>query len=103
MSVIRYFVENMRVNPPSEKVAEKNPDRAFTVNGTAFYTVDEKGKAGAKMSIASKVIDKDTAKSPEFRIDLETGSLVLPEGRRGRTANAGISQSELDSLLESLK
>ncbi len=103
MSVNRYWIENMRVIPASAKVQEKNPDRVFTVNGTTFYTVDEKGKAADKLSITSKSIDKATALLPEFSIDLEHGILTLPEGRRGRTASLGISQDEVNNLLESLK
>lgn len=102
MSVNRYWIENMRVVPATAKVQEKNPERVFTINGTAFYTVNEKGKPAEKLSITSKSIDRPTALSGDFSLDLTNGFLTIPEGRRGRTASAGMTQEEVNTLLNSL-
>ncbi len=101
-NVIRYQIEGMRVNPPGDKTAERNPDLVFTVSGTAFHTLDDKGKVKESLSITSKPVTREQATNPDFGIDLTAGTLTLPEGRRGRQASAGIDQSAVDALLASL-
>lgn len=99
---ISYLVTDMRVTFPEGKVAEKNPERFATVHGSAFYAVDEKGKRGEKLSIVSKNIENEDATDPTFSLSLETGTLTLPEGRRGRKAAEGVSQDAIAERLAAL-
>lgn len=100
---ITYSVRNMRAVPTTGKVAEKNPDRLFTVHGE-FHSTDDKGKASAEaLTITQKVIDRETAASPLFAIDLANGLLTLPSGERGRKAVIGSDQDAIDALLNSVR
>lgn len=94
---VTYHVANMRFVVPSDKVAEKNPDRFGTVYGE-FSNAD-----GEAMSITSKVITNDLATNPLTAIDVKRGILTLPEGRRGRTASKGLSQDDLSARLAALR
>lgn len=100
---ITYKVSDMRVIPLAEKVQERNPDRAFTVAGSEFRPVDEKGKVGEPLSITSKAIDKVDVANPLFAISLKDGTLTLPEGRRGREKSAGLDEEALNTLLAGLR
>lgn len=95
---VTYLVKNIRFVPTDGATAERHPERLGTVFGQ-FHSQDGK----TKLSITQKVIDKDTAKSDDFAIDLVKGTLSLPSGRRGRVAAEGISVDELNSLLNSLR
>lgn len=92
-----YQIKHIRVTRPSEKMAEKHPDRFVTVFGE-FFT-----DKGAKLSISQKVVTKDEAKSAEFKIDITKGILTLPDSNRGRKAFEGISQADILSDLEALR
>ena len=92
-----YTVEKMRVIRPSEKVAEKNPDRFATVYGV-FYNPD-----GEKLSILQKEITFADAQDESTVIDLENGILTLPSGQRGRKPVESISQDELMADLAKLR
>jgi hypothetical protein len=94
---ITYTVVNMRFVRPSPKVAEKNPERFGTVYGT-FYDAE-----GMKLSITSKNVDREDALSDEFAISVESGTLTLPEGKRGRKAAHGLSDSDILSVLTALR
>lgn len=94
-----YHVDEIRFVPTTGKVKAKNPDRIGTVYGT-FRHVDEKGQPkGDALTITQKVIDRDTAANPVFAIDLESRTLTLPSGERGRKAVAGIEQDAIDAML----
>ena len=101
-NTVTYSIDNMRAIVPTGKVAQDNPERFLTVHGSAFYPVDEKGKRGEKLSITSKAIDKAEAQSEGFAIDLEKGTLTLPQGRRGRSATEGLSVADLTAYLATL-
>lgn len=92
-----YSVQDMRVVPNTAKGLEKNPDKCATVHGKFF---DEKGNA---LSVTSKVISFEDAKNPETRIDIENGILVLPSGERGRKPSKGVSQDDINTLLENAR
>ena len=100
--VINYRITNMRAVFPEGKVAEKNPDRFVTVYGE-FHPVGANGKPGDALSITSKAIDVETASNPLFAIDVDAGTLTLPEGRRGRTASESVSQDTLAERLAALR
>lgn len=98
-----YSIDDMRFVPTTGKIKEKNPNRVGTVYGT-FYHVDANGnRTGEPLTITQKVIDRETALSPVFAIDLDAGSLTLPSGERGRKAVAGISQDEVSAMLDALR
>lgn len=93
----RYNVEKMRFIVASGKVAVNNPDRLGTVHGK-FSTED-----GAELSVTSKVITFEDAANPDTIIDIENGILVLPSGERGRKASVSVTQTEIDSLLDTAR
>lgn len=90
-----YTVKGMRILIP--KGNRKNEDVALTVKGI-FHDAN-----GNKLSIRSKDITKAQVASDEFAISLESETLTLPAGRRGKPATVGATQSELNSYLNSLK
>jgi len=102
-SVARYFVDGMRLLLPKGKIADKNPDRALTVLGKAFYAQNVDGSRGEKLTFGSKEITFDMARNPVTVIDKDNGILVLPAGERGRKARAGIEQDAVNALLESIR
>lgn len=91
-----YRVDNLRVTFPTGKIADKHPDRFATIHGT-FYV----GKN--KLSIVSKNITVDEAKSDEFNIDMDKGILTLPSGQRGRRKAEGVSNDELQAALKNIR
>jgi hypothetical protein len=93
----QYTVKRMRAIFPKGKVAERNPDRFVTIYGQ-FH--NEKGE---KLSIGSKAIDKATALSPDFALDVANGTLTLPDGQRGRQASVGVSQTDVEAALAALR
>jgi len=93
-----YRIDNMRFVQPSGKTAERNPDRFGTVYGE-FHSEDGK----TQLSITSKTISKDEAKNPATVIDLTNGILTLEDGRRGRTASKGLSQTDIEAQLKLLR
>lgn len=104
-NLVTYFVENMRATFPSGKVAERNPDRFVTVNGTFYRSVEGKNGAlsrGEQLSYSSKSIDNETALSEGFAIDLAAGTLTVPEGERGRKPVASVSQDAIAARLAAL-
>jgi hypothetical protein len=88
----------MRVIRPSGKTAARNPERVYTVNGI-FYSTTENPDGTLtvkdKLSIITKNVDMGDIHSPEFAIDVRNGYLTLPEGKRGRVAQAGLSEAEI--------
>lgn len=98
-----YHVANMRFVPTTGKVKDKNPDRVGTVYGDFFHVDSNGDPKGEQLTIAQKVIDRETALSPVFAIDLANGSLTLPSGERGRKAVAGISQDSVNEMLAALR
>jgi hypothetical protein len=92
-----YNIKHMRVTRPSEKMAEKHPDRFITIFGE-FFT-----DKGAKMTITQKVVTKTEAKSAEFSIDINKGILTLPDVSRGRKAFEGITQDDIQKDLAALR
>ena len=86
----------MRVVRPSSKIQEAHPERVFTVKGE-FYDEDNN-----KLSITSKDITKDYAKSDEFAIDVTKGTLTLPLGIRGRRPVASLNQKDIEAALAEL-
>lgn len=91
-----YHVANMRVVAPSKAVAEKNPDRLWTVKG-------EFSEDGNALSITSKNITLAMAQSADFAIDLAKGTLTISEGRRGRRESAGLNETEIAASLAALR
>jgi len=102
-NVAQYIVDGMRTLRPSEKVAAKNPDRALTVIGKAFYQRNADGSRGEKLTFTSKSITIEMALHPATVIDKVNGVLVLPAGERGRKASAGLEQEDIDTYLASLR
>lgn len=92
-----YHVADMRVIIPAAKVAERNPDLAFTVKG-AF--TDGKGNA---LTITSKAITNEMVKSPAFRMDLQNGTLTVPAGQRGRPESSGASEEDILARLAAIR
>lgn len=88
----------MRVVATSGKVAERHPDRLATIYGQ-FFTADGKNK----LSITSKNFTREDALNSSTVIDLEKGILTLPAGERGRKPSVSVSQSEVNSLLTSIR
>jgi hypothetical protein len=99
---VTYFVDRMRVLKPSGKTAMRNPERVYTVNGI-FYSTDEFGQVKDKLSIITKNIDYSDVQSPEFALDVRNGFLTLPEGKRGRIAQQGLSEDEILAELSYLR
>lgn len=87
----------MRVVPPTPKMREKHPDRFATIFGTFF---NDQGQA---LSITSKVVTFEEAMHPDTVIDLEKGTLTLPDGQRGRKAFEGLTQDEILADLAALR
>lgn len=87
----------MRFVLPSDKVADRNPDRVGTVHGT-FHNEN-----GEVLSFKSKEITKADLANPDTVIDIENGILILPAGERGRKPSASATQSDIDSLLASAR
>jgi hypothetical protein len=105
-SSVTYHVKGMRVVKPQGKTAERNPERLFTVYGQFYATVeDAKGNLVPtdKLSIVSKNIDYEDAESAAFSLDVASGTLTMPEGRRGRTAAQGLSQDDILAELAALR
>lgn len=92
-----YTVRKMRVVKPTNKMAEKHPNRWATVFGE-FYN-----EAGVQMSITCKVVDLDTVKSPEFSIDLAKGILTLPDGQRGKRSFASLTEDDILAELTAIR
>lgn len=92
-----YNITDMRLVFPKGKVAENNPDRWATVYGE-FH--DE---TGDPLSFTSKEITLDMAKSPEFIVNVDEGILVLPSGKRGRTAYESETQDDIAAALAALR
>ena len=90
-----YTVEGMRILLPAAN--RKNTDVALTVKGIFFDA------NGEKLSFKSKDVTKAQVASNEFACDLAKGILTLPAGKRGKPATKGATQSEIDSLIASLK
>jgi len=88
----------MRVVKPSEKIAEKHPDRLATIYGQ-FFAADGK----TKLSITSKNLTRADVLNPDTVIDLDNGTLILPAGERGRKPSVSATQSEVTSLLNSVR
>lgn len=86
----------MRVTRPSSKIQEAHPERVFTVKGE-FYDEDNN-----KLSISSKDITVDYAKSDEFVLDIKGGLLTLPLGIRGRKPVQSMNQDEIEAALAEL-
>lgn len=93
-----YTIENLRVILPSKKVAEKNPDRVFSIVGTRF--VDETGN---ELTMKSKVITRDMVNSGEFAIDLEAGTLTLTDNRKGRRPSEAASTADILAAIAAAK
>lgn len=93
-----YRIDNMRVLLPSAKIAEKNPDRVFSITGTAFY--DE---SGAELSIKSKEVTTDMVNSEGFNLDLKNGILTISDGRRGRRPSVGASEADIEAAILAAK
>lgn len=93
-----YRIKNMRVVRISGKIAEKHPDRIFTVYGE-FYREGDK----SPMSIVSKNLYKSDIQHPDFNLDLKAGILVLNEGKKGRRSYTSISQADIEAELAALK
>lgn len=92
-----YKIAKMRVVKPSDKMAEKHPDRFCTIFGI-FHN-----EQGQPLSITSKVITFDEAKASDTVIDLAKGILTLADGKRGRTETVGLSQAEILASLKALR
>lgn len=106
MSLATYIVDKMRVTRPSGKTAERNPDRVYTVHGTFWSTdTDPKGKLirKDKLSIVSKNVDYADVMAEGFAVNLSAGTLTLPEGKRGRTASASLSESDILAELAAIR
>lgn len=103
---VTYFVDKMRVTRPTGKTAERHPERVYTINGV-FYstTIDPDGDLVVKdrLSIISKNVDRSDIMSVEFSIDLAGKTLTLPEGKRGRMAQSGLSEADILADLASLR
>jgi hypothetical protein len=95
---ITYSIAGMRVIHPSAKVALKNPERWVTVKGTLFLN-----KNGEKMSVTSRNITRDEARHPDFALDVQAGTLTLPESGAGRKPAAPIAASDLMAELAALR
>lgn len=93
---ITYRVENLRVTFPTGKIADKHPERFATIHGVFFV-----GKN--KLSITSKNVTIEEAKSEDFAIDMDKGNITLPSGQRGRRKVEGVSNTELQAALNSLR
>lgn len=104
--MVTYYVDRMRVTRPSGKTAARHPERLYTVNGVFYSTaMDPNGNLVVKdkLSIISKNIDMGDVKSPEFDIDLANNLLSMPEGKRGRMAQMGLSEDEIFADLNNLR
>lgn len=106
MSLVTYSIDRMRVTRPTGKTKDRNPERVYTVSGV-FYstTVDEKGNVVRKdkLTIPSKNIDIEDVMADGFALDVANGMLTLPEGKRGRTAAAGLDAATIAAELAALK
>lgn len=103
---VTYFVDKMRVIRPTGKTQARNPERVYTVNGIFYSTStnpDGTVTVKDKLSIITKNVDMDDIFSPEFALDLSNGLLTLPEGKRGRTAQVGLSEADILAELASLR
>ncbi len=89
-----YKVNGMRVLLPTEKVAERNPDLAFTVTGK-FFAED-----GTALTIPQKAITKDML--PFVKVNLDKGTLTVPAGQRGAPKRESASQADIDAILASV-
>lgn len=92
-----YHVGKMRAIVPSAKVAERNPELFVTIKGE-FRTED-----GNSLTITSKAITNDMAKSPEFRLDIPKGILTVPSGQRGRPESESASQADIENRLKAIR
>jgi hypothetical protein len=92
-----YNIAKMRVVRPSAKMAEKHPDRFATIFGV--FSNEQK----QPLSITSKIITLDEAKSTATVINLKKGILTLPDGKRGRTQSASLSQDDIVAQLKQLR
>jgi|MudIll2142460700_1097286.scaffolds.fasta_scaffold517467_1 hypothetical protein len=92
-----YHIAKMRVVKPSDKMAEKHPDRFCTIFGV--FANDK----GQPLSITSKVITFDEARDKATVIDINKGILTLTEGKRGRTAMASLTADDIAKELNSLR
>ncbi len=105
-NLVTYIVKAMRVVKPTGKVAEKHPERVYTVYGTFYRAItDDKGKLipGDKMSIVSKNLDKSDILADGFDLNLKAGTVTLPEGKRGRKASAGLTADDIANDLAALR
>lgn len=92
-----YNIKDMRAIFTLGKMAEKHPDRLLTVYGTFF------NENGTQLSITTKPVTFDEAKSPDFNIDLDAGTLTISSGERGRKKVASVSQDEINNKLNALR
>lgn len=92
-----YFIQAMRVVFPSEKTAEKNPDRFATVYGKFFDGENH------PLSIGSKVITNEQASHKDFSINVEKGILTLESGKRGRPVSESVSQDDINARLTAIR
>lgn len=95
-NLVTYTIKKMRVIRTSGKMAEKHPERIFTVHGE-FY------KDNAKLSFTSKVIEISDVQNPAFSIDLDKGILTLNENSKGRKKMESISQEDILAELEAIR
>ena len=93
-----YHIKGMRVVRVSGKVAQRHPERVFTVYGKFFANGDK-----TPLSIVSKNIDIEDIQSVDFSIDLTHGILTLNEGQRGRKASQGITEDDLMAELAAIR
>lgn len=98
MSATTYTIKKMRVVRVSGKIAEKHPERIFTVYGE-FYKAGDSNP----LSITSKNVDKEDINSPDFSIDLKAATLTISEGQKGRRAVESISQNDIEAELKAIR
>lgn len=106
MSLVTYIVDRMRVTRPNGKTAERNPERVYTVSGVFYSTMEDETGAIVrkdKLTIPSKNLDRDDVLAEGFAIDVRTGFLTLPEGKRGRTASMGLDEDTILAELAALR
>jgi len=89
--VATFVVEGMRV------LASDNEDVAFVIKGTSFV------RDGKPVSIKSKAIDIETARSDAFALDIEAGTFTVPVGKRGRHSVPGLDADSIAAKLAELR
>ena len=103
--LVTYIIDKMRVVPVSGKTAENNPERIYTVHGIFWSTEHKNGKLVRKdrLSIVQKNLDESDVLADGFAVDTATGTLTIPQGRKGRRAFAGLSQEQIMADLAALR